>query len=86
MKGKAMNDFNMPPGVSAASIPGNEPTREEVLARMTEHGVIAPEGVCSTCDLRRKSTDPLNYMETPHAANQKCESGCYPHCSCDTCF
>lgn len=37
---------------------------------------------CPTCD-----TDPENKkMMPPHDASERCESGKYPHCSCDTCF
>lgn len=46
-------------------------------------GSRAPVGECPTCDRARATGDKA----TPsHTAKDRCRSGKYPHCTCDTCY
>jgi hypothetical protein len=42
---------------------------------------LMPPGVCNYCDQNRGTS-----MFPSHDASPNCESGKWPHCTCDVCF
>lgn len=45
------------------------------------HAYRRPEGECKFCDAHRADS-----MMPSHSPSENCESGKYPHCTCDVCF
>jgi hypothetical protein len=61
-------------------------TREEAIARLEKQGDLDPN--CKTCQEEMYSSPkmPWEVFCPHHKASPSCESGKYPHCTCDTCF
>ena len=60
-------------------------TREQVIARLEASGDLDPE--CAFCQrIYAYPGMPYDVFAPSHKASPRCESGRYPHCSCDRCF
>jgi hypothetical protein len=56
-------------------------TKEAVMHGERTHK--APAGECLSCDLERADNTDFH---PSHDASERCQSGGYTHCTCDTCF
>ena len=62
-----------------------EETRVEQIARWEREGRLVP--TCKACqEFYRAPCLPAEVCAPSHKASAGCESGRYPHCTCDRCF
>jgi hypothetical protein len=65
-------------------------TLDEQIARLEADGCLDPD--CRMCQkvfypYFREHGDTRDWPFAPrHKASPRCQSGKYPHCTCDTCF
>jgi hypothetical protein len=60
-------------------------TREAMIARWERQGFLDP--ACRGCrEVYDSPKRPSEVFGPGHKASDRCRSGKYPHCSCDTCF
>lgn len=62
-------------------------TIDQRIARLEKLGMLDPE--CPTCQREfypRYRAGKDAPFAPPHRSSSNCQSGKYPHCTCDTCF
>ena len=64
-------------------------TAAATIARLEADGRLSP--TCRMCQevfypAVRDGKPIWNVFAPPHKASPRCQSGKYPHCTCDTCF
>ena len=59
-------------------------TKAEQLATLERLGSIKPW--CASCKEFYDAPNPVDVFAPRHTAKSGCESGKYPHCTCDGCF
>lgn len=65
----------------------NDETDEQFIARLEASGDLDPS--CPSCQTHfypRYRSGKRDVFAPRHKASARCESGKYPHCTCDTCF
>ncbi len=82
-RGNAMKAWISPSDVPVGSSVQFKELRQAKINRMEATGDLDPN--CKGCKPYYEHPTVLPFAPS-HKASNRCESGKYPHCTCDTCF